>query len=464
MTEIQSRLYNELKSSLSFMGRLTNRAFEILRAELDRCAAAEGITGRVQHQLAIQRLQRLRSQDGPLASLEELRDTVKDLFPNFNEKALQNAAKANRPPGFFDKLIWTATFVAGAAGVIWVINLPFPMIRWPVAKTAPILLLPSFLSMDYNYRQAIAKVEQADQLVNKATASADFDLGETKAKEAQKHLDALPVWFLGYYPQTYCTFFGCTWRFTLDEFEAARKNIGRMEAQIFQEKNAIDQLAQAEAALNTAKQEYQQAKTALERQKITATWQATLDRLDQIPTATLAGNMARKKLAAAQRDFAAVGGVATGSQQADNLIEAAKEFAMSAAIASQNPPHPAEHWNKIAGLWQDAIQLLEKVPIDNPGYTSAQTRLAQYKTNLGTVQVRQQVERESVEALQAAKTLTAEWQKLAAAENPNRGFILGQLQAIINKLETVKTGTTAYTESQQLLQFAKKAQQRLRTP
>jgi hypothetical protein len=32
------------------------------------------------------------------------------------------------------------------------------MIRRPVARTAPILLLPSYLKMDRNYRQAISKV------------------------------------------------------------------------------------------------------------------------------------------------------------------------------------------------------------------------------------------------------------------------------------------------------------------
>lgn len=103
------------------------------------------------------------------------------------------------------------------------------MIRRPVAKTAPILLLPSYLKMDRNYRGAIAKVEQADQLVNRATSSADLKLGQEKVNQAQKHLDALPVWFLGYEPKMYWTMFSFGWKFTLDEFEAARAKIGRDE-------------------------------------------------------------------------------------------------------------------------------------------------------------------------------------------------------------------------------------------
>ena len=439
------------------MGRLTDRAFDILRAEVDKCAAADSVAGAVYRSMVIKRLEKLRSQNGTFASRDEIRDTFKNEFPNFSEKALKEAVKANKPPGLFDKIIFAGSLLGGAAGIIWLINLPFPMIRWPVANTMPILLLPSFISMDYNYRQAIALVEQSDQLINKATAAADFDLGETKSKQAQKHLDALPVWFLGYYPKTYCSFAGCTWRFTVDEFQAARKNIGRMEAQIFQQKNAFTQLSQVEQALTTAKQEYQQAKNAADRQKASINWQSAIDQLNQIPAETLAGETAKKKLQAADRDFQAMGGVATGSVRADNLIEAAKEFALSAAVASQKPPHPAAQWEQIAGLWEEGINRVKMVPVDNPGYLDAQTKLAEYQKNLGIAQIRLQAEKDSATVLQEAKSLFANLQK--DVNSQNSGNSLSQLQEIINKLESVKPGTTVYPESQKWLQSARKKQQ-----
>ncbi len=439
------------------MARLTDRAFEILRAEVDKCAAAESLAGEVYRRMVIKRLEKLRSQNGTFASREEIRDTFKDEFPQFSEKALKAAVKANRPPGLFGKIIFAGSLLGSAAGIIWLINLPFPMIRWPVAKTMPILLLPSFMSMDRNYRQAIALVEQSDQLVNKATAVADFDLGEIKAKEAQKHLDALPVWFLGYYPKRYCSFFSCSWQFTLDEFQAARKNVGRMEAQIFQQKNAFTQLNQVEQTLNAAKQQYQQAKTAADRQKATVNWQSAIDQLNQIPAETLAGETAKKTLKAAERDFQAMGGVATGSVQADNLIEAAKEFALSAAVASQKPPHPAAQWEQIAELWQEGINRLKLISVDNPGYLDAQTKLAEYQKNLGITQIRLEAEKDSATALQAAKSLLANLQKDVNSQNP--GYSLSQLQQIINQLESVKPGTTVYPESQKWLQSARKKQQ-----
>ncbi|MEG3842647.1 hypothetical protein [Microcoleus sp. herbarium14] len=439
------------------MGRLTDRAFDILRAEVDRCAATDSVAGAVYRSMVIKRLEKLRSQNGTFASIEEIRDTFKDEFPNFSEKALKEAVKANRPPGLFGKIIWIGGFLGAGAGIIWLVNLPIPIIRKPVANTFPILLTPSFSSMDYNYRQAIALVEQSDQLVNKATAVADFHLGEIKSKQAQKHLDALPVWFLGYYPQTYCSFFGCTWRFTVDEFEAARKNVGRMDAQIFQQKNAFSQLSQVEQSLAGAKQEYQQAKNAADRQKASINWQSAIDQLNQIPAETLAGETAKKKLQAAERDFQAMGGVATGSVRADNLIEAAKEFALSAAVASQKPPHPAAQWEQIAGLWEEGINRLKMVPVDNPGYLDAQTKLAEYQKNLGIAQIRLQTEKDSATVLQEAKSLFANLQK--DVNSQNSGNSLSQLQEIINKLESVKPGTTVYPESQKWLQSARKKQQ-----
>ncbi len=440
------------------MGRLTDRAFDILQAEVDKCAAADALAGNVYRSMVLKRLEKMRSQNGTFASIEEIRATFKDEFPNFSETALKAAVKANRPPGLFGKIIFAGGFLGAGAGMIWLLNLPFPMIRWPVAKTMPILLLPSFISMDHNYRQAIALVEQSDQLINKATAVADFDLGEIKAKQAQKHLDALPVWFLGYYPKTYCSFAGCTWRFTVDEFQAARKNIGRMDAQIFQQKNAFTQLTQVEQTLTDAKQEYQQAKNAADKGKASINWQSAIDKLNQIPAETLAGETARKKLQAAERDFKAMGGVATGSVRADNFIEAAKGFALTAAVASQKPPHSAESWQKIADLWQQAIERLSQIPFDNPGYLDAQTKLAEYQNNLGTTQIRLKTEKESVEALNQAKSLFAKFQTNLSSISQNPGYALGYLQEIINQLESVKPGTTVYPEAQKWLQSARKKQ------
>lgn len=216
------------------MPRLSDRAFQILVAEIQRCTGND-LAGKVQGGIVLKRLERLRLQKGTPVSPGEMRGVVIDMFPSFNEKVLKAAAGANCPPEPWSKIKFAGALLVGATGGLYMLNLPYPMVRLPVARTAPILLLPSYISMDHHYRQAIAHVEQADQLINQASGPGDLTLGEAKLKEAAKNLDTLPVWFLGYSPQH--TFWH-GWQFTLDEFRTARANVGRMEATLFQEKQA----------------------------------------------------------------------------------------------------------------------------------------------------------------------------------------------------------------------------------
>ena len=308
--------------------------------------------------------------------------------------------------------------------------------------------------MDYHYRRAIAWVEQADQLINQATSPADLTLGEVKVKKAQQALDALPVWFLGYWPQ-YTFWLG--WQFTLDEFKIARANVGRMEAKVFQEKNAIEQLNQGIGALNAAKRQHQSLRTAVNKETAIASWQAAIDQLQQVPPQTLAGRTAQTKLPALKRDFEQVVGLATGGARTSTLIAAAQEFAITASEAAENPPHNASELNEIAGLWEQAIDQLKQVPLQDPGYIDAQRLLAKFQRNIGIVRTQLQAEQASVEALEQAKDKI----EILLSVSFNDSFVpqnqlISQLQGIFRQLETVQPGTTAYPEAQKLMQSAQK--------
>jgi hypothetical protein len=443
--------------------RLNQSAFDILHAEVEKCGTQDD-AGQLQRDMALKRLDKLRQQTGQSASQEELYEVVKDIYPNFSPQVLQAAAKANRPASRWSRIKWIPVGAIGLAGAIWLLNLPYPMIRRPVAKTMPMVLLPSYLSMDYHYREAISQVEQADQLVNNATSAADFELGLEKVQAANEHLEHLPVWFLGYYPQRYCTLFGCSWQFTLDEFEGARKSVARMEAKIFQERNALLTLKEAQGALEAAKEDYETATTVTEKQGAIAAWLSAIDRLEEIPRATLAGGQTRPKLQGAKRDFQQVAGSAEASLRTTTLIEGAKKFAMQAAIASQDPPHSEGKWKQVVSLWSEAIVRLEKVRESDPGYLDAQTKLAEYRGNLATVKVRLAAQRDSVAALDRAKNAIASWQALATTanpDNPNWGRLGADLQKIINQLEKVQPGTTVTQEAQELLKFAREKQKEI---
>lgn len=452
------------------MARLNPRAYQILQGEIEKLTGNDPMKI-LEKQLVLEQLQNLRIQEGNPASLAELKKIVITTYPQFSQGVLQEAAKANHSSsnssnssqGFanlfnFTQLIFLMMAAGlGVTGLVALVNLPYPMIRRPVAKVAPILLLPSYMSMDRNYREAIAYVEQADQLINNSTSTADIELGASKVKQAQANLDKLPVWFLGYEPQIYCRFSNCTWRFTYDEFESARKLIGRMEAQIFQEQNAQNQLVNAEVALTAAQQQYATA-NAKEKQQAIAAWQSAIDLMEQIYPNTLAAKIAEPKLTAAQRDFEKISGFSATFERSSNLIEAAKAFGMQAAIMSQNPPHSAAKWEQVAQLWEKAMDQLEQVRVDEPTYPEAQQKLAEYQANLAAVKIRIDAEKQSVNAMKRAKDLIAQWQRLNTENNSySQGAIASILQQIINELQSIPAGTTVSKEAQELLKYAQEA-------
>ncbi|MEB3177732.1 MAG: hypothetical protein VKL59_01615 [Nostocaceae cyanobacterium] len=358
-----------------------------------------------------------------------------------------------KPKGnIFSKIFWTAILLSIPAGIIWIANLPYPIVRRPVARNAPMLLLPSYMSMDNHFRQALVAVKQAEQLIEKPTSPADLELGGQKVKEAQKHLDALPLWFMHEWSEynywwynSYLSFYG---------FNSARSKIGELQAKVFQENNAQTLLIDSEQALNTAKQQYQQAKTPIDKKSAIAAWQVALNKLAQIPGQTLAGKTAQTKLEPYQKEFQEVVGLVAGNERISTLITAARQFSWQAAKAAQNPPHREYEWQEIENLWEQAIKRLKQIPPEDlTGYAEAQKLMATYEANLAQVKIRKQAENVSVQAFEQAQR---EIENLLASvpSNPHpgeRNSIIGRLQSIINQLEKVQNGTTVYLQAQDLL-------------
>jgi len=438
------------------MYRLNDSAFKILRDELLNCGSNNDI-GRAERQIVAKRFEKLRRIKGSPATYDELLLLVVDVFPEFNEKAIKKAAKANQPPGILSELKWPAIFIAvfggGLAGIVWLVNLPFPMIRKPIAEKAPLLLLPSYISMDNGYRGAINATEQADQLINKATSLEDIKRGSNKVKQAQSNLDKLPVWFLGYYPRAYCTMFSCTWKFTFDEFETARRRVARMDAKVFQEKNAFESLEKAESDLKAAKQKYEQTKNPTEKEKAVAQMQTAMITLEQIPRETLAGKKALKVIAALKPEIGNI--ILTNGKTgvSGNLIEAAKVFAIQASQLAKTPPHPTYKWEQIDKLWIQAIKRLQNIEVSNPNYLEAQKLLAKYQSNQGVIQTRLQSERESQKILNQAE---AQIESFIAnpPSDPNR--YKAKLRTILTKLKSVQSGTTSYRRAEELISSIQK--------
>jgi tetratricopeptide (TPR) repeat protein len=200
-------------------------------------------------------------------------------------------------------------------------------------------------------------------------------------------------------------------------------------------------------------QNYPQAKTPLDRQTAIAQWQAALDQLQQIPGETLAGKSAQQNLTAYQRDFEATVGLAAGNQQTLMVLGTARQYSQRAAQQGQNPPHSAEEWRQIMGLWEDAIAQVELIPSgDVMGYAEAQRMRAEYRQNLGQIEIQLEKEETSARAFQQAQRESEDLFRIA--DGSNRGQTIAQLSSIINQLKQVSSGTTVYLEAQDLLRSA----------
>ena len=440
--------------------RLNNKAYKIIAAEIAKAAAKDEHAGEVSQKIALKRLQKLNSTKGTPVTEAELQAFISDLFPDFNLKILRKAVKANRPKSKLWLLPKLSIGLAGLAGMVWLLNLPYPMIRRPVAKTAPLILLPSYLKMDRNYRGAIAKVEQADQLVNQATSLADLELGQEKVIQAQKHLDALPVWFLGYEPQMYRTFFSFGWKFTFDEYEIARKKIGRMEAKIFQEVNSFEKFQQAQSEIQQAKQKYQQSQDTLDKQQAIQAWQAGIDLLNELPQGTVAKNQANAAYKAYIRDFRQISGLISGNNRTNKIIAVAQQFYNQANTICSQTSHSSQRWQQCINLLDKAIARLERVPLEDTGYLEAQTLLASYEAELGEMRIRQQEEESSQKAYESAQNAISNLPK--SVNSHNRDRTAKEILTIINQLEKVEPKTTVYQDSLTMINFADKKLRQLK--
>ncbi|MEH2290400.1 hypothetical protein [Nostoc sp.] len=359
-------------------------------------------------------------------------------------------SKANR--GIGTKLIWITILIGIPAGVIWVANLPYPVIRRTVVQNAPLLLLPSYMSVEQNYRQALASLEQAEYLIEKPTSAADLALGEQQLQQTKTHLDNLPVGLVDDWPEYKYRWYD--WRFSVYGLNAARRQVGQLSAKVFQEKNAQTLFTDNSQALLNAKQQYQTATTVTDKKLAIAAWHSALDKLEEIPGQTLAGKTAQNQLDAYKRDFEEVVGLAAGNERISTLITAAQQFSWQAAKAGQNPPHTVTEWEQIENLWSEAINRLKQISSDDlVGYAQAQKLLATYETNLGQVKVRQQAEADSVQAfLMAQREIESFMASIPTdPKNLDRNRVISQLHSIINQLEKVQKGTTVYLKAQESL-------------
>ncbi|PZO39600.1 MAG: hypothetical protein DCF19_13525 [Pseudanabaena frigida] len=354
---------------------------------------------------------------------------------------------------FGRRLIWIGVLVGIPVGVIYVLNLPYPVIRQPVAKNAPLLLLPSNMAIEANFKQGQATVEEARQLIESPTSPADLDRGEIKLKEGKSALDSIPVSYVADWADYSRGYWGYGWEFSPAALQGARVKVGQLEAKVFQEKNAQIALTDVEKEVIMAKAQLQQNSSPIEKKSAVQNWQAAIDRLNQIPPQTMAGRKAQQLISTSTRDLRAMAGLSVGNEKVGSLLGAAEEFAKKAAETGRNPPHTSARWTEIASMWQEAIQRLEKITAEDiQSYPEAQRRLVEYRASLSEVRVRLKNEQEAVQSIDLAnQKLTTLWASLPKdGKDLNKNKAIANFIAINNDLEKISNGTTVYLKAQEV--------------
>lgn len=380
--------------------------------------------------------------------------TAEDNIPFIPTYPLNSSPPLRRKPfgvRFLKGLLWVGLSFA----VVTFANLPHPTIRRPVAQFASWLLLPSYLSIERNYRGAIASLHKAEQSLQNPQTIEDLDWGQQQLHNARQQASALPVWFLEEFPAAKWGQYN--WQWNLVALDNAFATIERLEAQLSREREATTLLSQLEQKMRNLKWDYIQSSTRTDKKRAIADWKNALNELGRIPRQTLAGKTAQIQQTLYEQEFhqhtqnaQAITGTLEHRQQSKTLIEGARQFAWQAALASQNSPHSAAHWQQIEVLWERAISLLESMtPNDLENYGQAQQFLAKYNANLGQIRVRRQAEQDSVDALEQAQQQMEQWLALPPNKLHTR-YSEAQRQGIIHTLEKVQPGTTAYPKARKM--------------
>lgn len=391
---------------------------------------------------------------GSIVTMAQLEaEIVKAQIVNPNATELQvSQTRVLKRTNWLKRVVVIGVIIAIPVGVVAVANLPVAFIRRSVAQTLPVLLIPSYLTIEENFKKGVTSLESARQLIDNATTALDIDRGKERLKSASEQINSIPTWFMEDWEnhQRYYRWYGWyDWRFSPAGLQRARAEIGTLEARAFQETNAQELLTTAELSLTKAKQSYQLATAVGDKKAAIDSWRTALDQLNQIPSATLAGKQAQQKLAPATREFQEVVGLVAGNQKTSSHFTVAREYAKRAAEQGRNPPHRAQRWREIITFWEGAIQELQKVPdSDLEGYTQAQQAIVEYKQQLSEVRLRLDLEVQSEAALQTAQKQIIELQ--AQANRLDRNQLISQVEQIMLNLDRVRNGTTSYLEAQRL--------------
>lgn len=407
------------------MSRLSDRAFHIVKEEIDRCYS-DTPQDQLERVIMLARLENLRQQPGEPISKVKLWEELSDISPRFNQQIIHTAANVDAPSPFVGISIGVgavAVLVAAAIGVENLSESAVPLRTISASKN----------TLQASAGKSAGKSAGTPQVTTASTVQSDVTQPGV-AEDTQPKFAKAPI--------------------------NAAQNSQRVLT------------APTKSAFETARAFGWQA--ALKAQdpphsaghwRETATlWAQAIDLLDQVPRYDSNYTAARAKKEVYQQNLEAIQAreqealLATSEQNntspqfsppAESQLTLAKRYGWQAALASQNAPHPAQKWADISQLWQLAIQNLNQIEPQDPTYADAQQIKTQYQENLAAIRQRYQQEQNATQRLQSLQATLNEIEQSITLSSSSRKT---QLAAIVKRLQTIPTNTVAHLQAQSLIE------------
>ena len=110
-------------------------------------------------------------------------------------------------------------------------------------------------------------------------------------------------------------------------------------------------------------------------------WRQAIRLLEAIPADTPIAPQVQEKLRTYRQNYAQISDRLTAEESAIASLQAAKDAALQAAVAVQNPPHSLRVWQRAEEKWQAAIAQLETISPRTSVFRQKEEKLALYQAN-----------------------------------------------------------------------------------
>lgn len=456
------------------MPRLSDRAFQIVKNEIDRCYT-DSPADQIERIILLARLQTLRARKGKPMTRAQIWEELSDIAPNFDQNVLIEAANIDT-----DSPLVGASIGIGAVAMLvsTAVGMETVMANAPAVTPDPNPTKTTENKTEKNEAtkqnrltnddktlsaknnapsiktNLIARLTRATTALQRQPQKAAVKPGNNKADENAFETAKSFGWkaaLKSQNPPHTAEHWGeaaALWKQALSHLDnVPQQDPNYTNAQIkkvLYQRN-LEQIEGRQRAVQLANQKVTPA-----AQSATAATSAAAPKPTAVPVAAVstsqqsASQQPATQTAAAQ---ASANQTPQFSKPIEDPLKIAKEYGWQAAVASQNAPHPPEKWADISRLWQTALLNLEKIDAEHPNYSEAQQVKTRYQANLSAIRQRYQQEQSATQRLQSLQATLDEIESTLAPGTSK----YSKLQAIVARLRTIPAGTQAHKRAQKLI-------------